>query len=325
MGAHVQCPRCEQAYALSDEQTLLYAGREFECAQCTLKFIIPANSAKPQAPTQGPPATLRGELPRDPLTAAAVRAPAGMALPYPTFGMGLSQYALNDADAGVLSSRLAAASMIFGIIGLLVPIVPGALAILLGIIAAVRISRGKAQGASLAAGGIAVGAAGMLLSSALLYPRIIPAYERWRYASSSQGTCIDHFRTIEKALDDYAAAHDGKFPDSLADVVADGKLDADALICAASSDVKAAGITPVEIAKKIRTGRHCSYVYAGKGLSKQSPGECVLLYESLGAHRADGIRVLFVDGRVQTIGAIESAKGIERLNRDINPPWTVTR
>jgi hypothetical protein len=310
---------------LSDEQALLYAGREFECAQCTLKFIIPASSAKAQAPTQGPPATLRGELPRDPLTAAAVRAPAGIALPYPTFGLGLSQYSLNDADAGVLSSRLAAASMIFGIIGLLVPIIPGAIAILLGIIAAVRISRGKAQGASLAAGGIAIGAAGMLLSSVLLYPRIVPAYERWRYASSSQAVCVDHFRAIEKAVHDYAAAHDGAFPQSLADVVADGTLDADALICAATSDVKAAGTTPAEIAKKLRSGRHCSYVYVGKGLSKSSPAECVLLYEPLNVHRDEGLRVLFVDGRVQKIGAIESAKAIERLSHDINPPWTVTQ
>jgi len=345
MGAHVQCPRCEQAYALSEEQALLYAGKEFECAQCTLKFIIPASSAKAQ--NHDAPTTLRGELPRDPLTAAAVRSPAGMALPYPTFGMELgggsgaappvpppptayeppppqrSAYLSIYEDDRVRSSRLAAASMIFGIIGLLVPIVPGAIAILLGLIATWRIYRGKATGASLAAGGVAIGAAGMLLSGAIFMPRILPAIDRMRYAASSQALCVDHFRAIERALQDHAAANDGKFPDSVADLVESGALKAEALICPAGSDTKAVGLNAAETAARIRNGGHCSYIYVGMGLTKTAPQECVLLYEPMNVHRDEGIRVLFVDGRIEKIGKIEAARAVERLSRGMNPPWTV--
>src|SRR5687767_12786709 len=105
MGAHVQCPRCEQAYALSDEQALMYAGREFECAQCTLMFMIPAASARAASQEQTP--TVRGELPRElpreRLTAAAVRGRAGMALAYPSYAAGLMSYGSSDDDTRVLS------------------------------------------------------------------------------------------------------------------------------------------------------------------------------------------------------------------------------
>src|SRR5439155_22022697 len=76
MGAHVQCPQCEQAYALSDEQTLLYAGREFECTQCSTRFLVPRGSAR-----SGSNAPVRGELPRERVTAGAVPSTAGI----PTF------------------------------------------------------------------------------------------------------------------------------------------------------------------------------------------------------------------------------------------------
>src|SRR4051794_16817230 len=71
MGAHVQCPRCDQAYALSDEQMIVYAGREFECTQCGTRFVVPPPSLKSNVPS-----ALRGELPREQVTAGAIAASA---------------------------------------------------------------------------------------------------------------------------------------------------------------------------------------------------------------------------------------------------------
>jgi len=66
-----------------------------------------------------------------------------------------------------------------------------------------------------------------------------------------------------------------------------------------------------------------SYVYVGGELTLQSSAECVLMYEPPGRH-GSGMNVLFADGRVQTIGAVEAAKAINQLNHGINPPWTQT-
>ena len=47
------------------------------------------------------------------------------------------------------------------------------------------------------------------------------------------------------------------------------------------------------------------------------------MYDTPDRH-GDGLRVLFVDGRVQSIGDVEASKALERLTRGVNPPWTRT-
>src|ERR1041385_1411022 len=174
MGAHVQCPKCEQAYALSDEQALLYAGREFECTQCNARFLVPRNSAKSAGSIP-----LRGELPREQVTAGAMPSAAGV----PTF---ITPFSLTGAPTAAYThpayepdpgSKLATASLICALIGLFIPFVPAIVAIVLGIIALVRIHRGKAEGASLASGGIALGCAGLVIGSGIFYQRVMPIIE----------------------------------------------------------------------------------------------------------------------------------------------------
>ena len=305
MGAHVQCPRCEQSYALSDEQALLYAGREFECAQCTLRFIVPPSASRPDAGG-------RGDLPRAQLTAAAVRSPA-------VYGLAGS-WTPSPYEESAPSSRLAAASMICGIIGLLVPIIPSFLAIILGIWAVRKVYAGRAEGASLAAGGIAVGAAGLVLSTALFYQRIAPLILPPKTVVEVR--CSDHFHKIENALTLHAARNQGAYPDDLATLVENNLLDPAELICPKTTDTKAVGQSREQIAQRIRRGGHSSYVYAGKGLTTKSPAECVLLYEKLTPHREEGITVLFVDGRVEKIGSVEGNKAMTRLSAGQNPPWS---
>ena len=318
MGAHVQCPQCEQAYALSDEQALLYAGREFECAQCNARFLVPRAPPKPNTKMTGP---LRGELPRGQVTAGAIPSTAGI----PTF---VSPFGARPYPQPVLQHEpgvgLATASLICALVGMIVPIVPAALAIILGIIALVRIHRGRAEGASLATGGVALGCAGLIIGSAVFYQKVLPIVSAMRQTGivSIHSECPDHFKAINEAIVKYAAAHQGKLPDRLDDLVAANLLTAEQLVCQLSNDTVAAGTDAAQILEHLRTGHHISYTYTGTGLTTQSPPECVLLYEPLDRHNADGIRVLFADGRVQTIGKIESSKAIARLKSGQNPPWS---
>src|SRR6188472_3025044 len=40
MTKHVQCPHCGQAYALTEEQVVNYAGKDITCAQCGESFLV---------------------------------------------------------------------------------------------------------------------------------------------------------------------------------------------------------------------------------------------------------------------------------------------
>ena len=206
---------------------------------------------------------------------------------------------------------------------MLVPIIPALLAILLGIIAHIRIRAAESVEARIP---------GQRRHRARLrrtrrrHRDLLSANPPLCRATVKQSTaevkCEDHFKTIDTALTKYAATHEGRLPDGLESLVADNLITADVLICSASNDTQAEGASTAEIVDHLRHGNHCSYIYTGKGLTTQSPAECVLLYEPLDRHYQDGISVLFADHRIQTIGKIESAKAIANLNRGQNPPWS---
>jgi prepilin-type processing-associated H-X9-DG protein len=223
----------------------------------------------------------------------------------------------------------AVASIICAVIGLIVPVVPGVLAILFGTIA-IRRLRETNSGAGMALGGIVVGVMGMIVSGGLFYNYVMPTMQ-WHLPSvamfgngggSTAAKCTANLKKVGEAMRQYAAANDGHFPDKLESLVAGAKLPAELLICPASGDTVAPGATPAAQAASLRDGKHVSYVYAGHNLTNLSPAECVLMYETPDRH-GDGMYVLFADGRVQSIGDIEANKAIARLSRGINPPWSV--
>jgi predicted Zn finger-like uncharacterized protein/prepilin-type processing-associated H-X9-DG protein len=317
MGAHVQCPRCDQAYALSDEQMLVYAGREFECTQCNTRFVVPRTSLKSSATS-----TLRGELPREQVTAGAVAMSAPPKPFTPGFipTAGYRPFSGDFAGEPGLGSGLAVAALVCGLVGLIIPIVPALLAIGLGMWAVVRIHQGRAEGASIASGAVALGFAGLVIGTAIFYQRVLPALTVAR-RTTAYATCTDNFKSIGGALKRYAADHEGHFPDGLDALVEGGFVPADALVCPMTNDTKAVGASLTEIAQHVRMPGHNSYIYAGKGLTTSSPAECVLLYEPLDAHHEPGMNVLFVDGRVETISKLQADKAIRKLSSGQNPPW----
>lgn len=333
MGAHVQCPRCDQAFALSDEQALQYAGREFECSQCNTRFVVPRSSVKGATAASA----LRGELPREQVTAGATRSIAAVHPFTPGF-IPTAGYKPFDEAERIPGSGLATAALVCAVLGLIIPVVPSLLAIVLGFLAVIQIARGKAEGASLASGAVALGFTGLILGTVIFYQRVLPVLNSihlvnrstssspsssmFSFGSGGDGAdCPTHFKKVDAALKAYANAHDGKFPDGLDALVAAGLLTADQLICDAGRETKAVGTSNAEIAEHVRQPGHCSYVYAGKGLTTQSPPECVLVYEPLDAHKQPGMSVLFADGRVQSIGARQAARAMTQLSNGHNPPW----
>ncbi len=339
----IQCPSCGQAYVLTDDEAARFAGQTIECSQCGHEIALapPAGSrvaaigptTPSPAPGQSAAPTRIAPAPPTPFNPPEVTAGA-----YPARATATSTYAVppmplamaaqqHDARAGFLDepdgTGWAIASIVCALLGLVVPIVPGVIAILLGLIALLRAKSSRTfAGGGLALSGIVSGILTILFGSAVVHNYVMPAIANARSAAVRDVSCSQHFDQLSRALQAYASKHEGHFPDRIGALVAGGDLQADMLICPRTSDTVAPGTTPALRAEAVDKGGHCSYVYCGGGLTTHSPAECVLMYEPLDRHKEKGITVIFADGRVSSIGEVEAAKALRRLSAGQNPPWS---
>jgi prepilin-type processing-associated H-X9-DG protein len=320
MGDQFQCPNCGQLYALTPQQVPRYAGQAITCTQCGRPFVVPremtTTRAKPlpaamvmPAPVASPegavfaPPPLPGASSPRPRTSVARQAPDHPAPPPPFHFVASSRF-----------NGWAVASLVLGIIGLVIPIVLSLLAILLGFAALNRTRDPRVRGKGIALAGLVLGFAGLMLGT--FYISIaVPVWQRLRQGARRED-CAVRLRGVGVAMRKYAAANAGTFPDQLrsipfADLPAPG-----AFACPVAKDSPPIATLP--------DGRPVTFIYVGQSLTTSAPAETVLMYEPLSHHGEDGMNVLFVDGRVQFIGEIEASKATARLRKGQNPPWTVT-
>lgn len=124
----------------------------------------------------------------------------------------------------------------------------------------------------------------------------------------------------------YAAANQGRFPDSLASLYTNSDLTAEVFICPSTTHRKATGTTAQAIGQRLATspppnspGCCCSFIYVGAGLTDKSPTTAVALYEPISNH-GDGGNVVYADGHTEWLDAKSLAKIIAALNAGQNPP-----
>ena len=118
--------------------------------------------------------------------------------------------------------------------------------------------------------------------------------------NTTRGNCAANLRWIGQAVQMYADAHGGRYPDALADAVRDGLApDVRIFVCEGSADTPAAGATPAARAADLAKGGHASYAYAGRGLTSDADPDTVLAYEAADHHQGRGGHVLFADLRVE--------------------------
>lgn len=104
----------------------------------------------------------------------------------------------------------------------------------------------------------------------------------------------DRLAIIGRALRRYATAHDGKFPDTLEDLVAEGVMDPAALNPIQDSRYFDGRLYICDGAKA-----QYSYVYLGKGQTLSSRSKLVILYDArinTAGFGGDGLFVLYLNG-----------------------------
>lgn len=217
------------------------------------------------------------------------------------------------------TSGLALASMIIGIIALLlsciVPLLPGLLALIMGIVGVNRTGPGKLGGRGFAIAGITTGAVALVISLILPISILLPSLNRAREAAN-RIKCGSNMRQLGAAMRMYAIENEGHFPPSLPVLLSipDYALVPEAFVCPSSDAQAGAPGDP------LRFGENLSFVYVGSGLTDVAGNTVVLLYEPVENHGRDGANFLFADGSVRFVLRQQARVMIHQLEQGVNPP-----
>jgi prepilin-type processing-associated H-X9-DG protein len=214
------------------------------------------------------------------------------------------------------SNNAAVLSLIFGLL-LLLPFVPGILAIVFGR-RGMKAAKEQAVGREgLARLGIILGVLNIALSLAVA--ATLPfALMRARRAAMTVA-CASNLRNMGQIAMIYATQNRGYLPPTIDELAATlpGGAGTTLFVCPACGANPAK--PPVLVTAKVSS--HYFYIPPAPRISqiKQS-GRTVLAYEPPGHHDNGGINVLFCDGHVEFISGAQVAKIVAELNAGQNPP-----
>jgi prepilin-type processing-associated H-X9-DG protein len=109
-----------------------------------------------------------------------------------------------------------------------------------------------------------------------------------------------NLRQIGQGILLYTNDFHGQYPDSFADILENEDITSDAFVSPLRSETPATGPTTQAIAAQL-SGSHLSYVYLGKGFTKDTvTPDTVVAYELL-VSPGSGTNVLFGDGHVEYV------------------------
>ena len=307
MSNQIQCPHCGQTYQLTPEQVPQYAGRTITCTQCQKPFTVPGERV-----ASAPPPAAAPSVPYEP----AERPGVPPLMPgQPVNYAGPRTYERQESNGWAVASLVCACA------GFVIPVLPTILGIVFGIVGLKKTKDPRVGGKGLAIAGICVSVfsivAGMCMISILL-----PSLNRAR-ETANRVKCASNLRQIGQAMLLYANENRGAYPDTIEPILATQDITSEVFVCPASNDTAALpGATNQQQAAALKSGRHLSYVYCGKGQNNSSSADAVLVYENPMNHTGgkDGMNILWGDGHVSWEGAKYSQYIITELNAGQNPP-----
>jgi len=279
----INCPHCGQTFDLTDEQAPQYAGQTITCTSCQKPFVVSGG-----APAISPPPVA---------------------------------YATSNYGGPQEANGLATASFVIALVGLLIPVIPGIVAIVLGILGITKTRDRNVGGKGLAIAGIAVGAVSMVTSlivAGCLMSILLPSLNRAR-ETANRVKCASNMRQIGQALLLYANDNHGQYPPRLEDLLLAGNVNSSVFVCPDSNDTPAPGATPQAQAAALSAGGHESYIYI-PNLSSSASADTIVLYEPLSDHSGQGMNVLFGDGHVEFDTRQTAAGMIAEIQAGFNPP-----
>jgi prepilin-type processing-associated H-X9-DG protein len=219
------------------------------------------------------------------------------------------------------NSGLAIASLVCGLL-FFIPLLPGLLGVIFGIIGINQTRNGRAGGRGLAVAGLICGAVSLFFWGSCFLAPLAGFNRAVRQAqqTAKQVQCSANLQLIGNGLSLYATNNNGKYPSKLGTLIELGHVPASAFVCPHTTDTPAPGSGLKAQAANLEKGGHLSYIYLGQNLNDDSPDDAVVVYEKLGNHGNQGTNVLFKDGHVEWYDATQTATLMAELNAGHNPP-----
>jgi prepilin-type processing-associated H-X9-DG protein len=195
--------------------------------------------------------------------------------------------------------------------------------VVLGSLASRRAKRAgrKEPGSARAAVWLGGGELALLLAFGVMIPSMCRATE-----PANRVKCSNNLRQIGIALLMYANNHGGQFPDTLNILLTPdegAEITSDVFTCPSSSDERAMGHTPAEIARNLTAEPgHLSYVYVGADLTNATAtADRIVAYDNPHNH-TDGINFLYGDAHVEFLVRKRADQVIARLGAGRAAPAT---
>jgi prepilin-type processing-associated H-X9-DG protein len=140
-----------------------------------------------------------------------------------------------------------------------------------------------------------------------------PMFEYRSRETANRVKCGSNLKQIGLALQLYAEKSGGRLPDSMIDLLLQEDLSPEVFCCPSSNDDRAPGATPAEQVRQIQRGRHCSYVYHGRGMTWPCGDTVPIACEPLANHAGDGMNILFGDGHVEFLTPTAAERAMRGL------------
>jgi prepilin-type processing-associated H-X9-DG protein len=292
MEAQIKCPHCGHTNRVTpDPQD---AGQAIACTNCQQPVV----AAKVTAAT------------RDAIPPRLPSPPHGIPPAFPNT-QAYSQYVPPPQRGG---NGLAIASVVFGLLGFVIPFIGGIVGLILGVRALTKRRNTRRRGKKLAIIGINVSALSILTCLLVLPSALSHARE-----AANRVKCAANMRTIGAELLLYGFDHGEHYPPTLDPLLTTKNIPASAFVCPSTHDTPLAQ-SAIGGQGVVLTGRHLSYVYLGKGMNTSMASDAVVLYEKPANHGGAGCNFLFGDGHVEWINQPMANKLIASVQAGPNPP-----
>jgi hypothetical protein len=150
-----------------------------------------------------------------------------------------------------------------------------------------------------------------MVKSALNPPRVISARTR----------CSMNLSQIGLAISLYCRDNNQQFPSDLAALLLTEDASADMFICPASTDFVLPDATAQQQAATLLSGRHCSFIYVGAGMTSATNADALVAFELPDNHgKSAGGNVLHAGGYVTWLAFEDVVQLVGELEAGHNPP-----
>jgi competence protein ComGC len=242
--------------------------------------------------------------------------------------------ATDQSNGPAKTSGMAVTALVLSILGLLtgcvgIGLLLGVIAIVLGIIALIKISKPDSQLQGKTAAIVALVLAGLtfvlLPVFAIMLGIMLPALGRAREIAQ-RSVCGAQLNGIGQAMYTYSVVNDGEFPTHLGLLIADGSIDPNLVVCP-SSDRMPGDLPESSDPQTLRrwVDQHSSYIYIRPAEGADAQADQVILFDRSGNHNGDGMNILYGDMHVSWHDMPEAVHILQMQGIDIETggyEWT---